>query len=248
MLDRLEEDHRELGDLSEEHRQVEERVVLAAFVEHGGDPSDPRIVQMLTEHLRLRAGEGSLVEAHERFEDDVVFPLIRSVLPADPPQPRAAPVEPLANDLVLTPPGSAPRRQSLKRVYAVAAPLVDVHGITLVVTSVEVWVDVVIVRLGGLPSDESDRRIAAAEEARHDWSPQSGEEPPTPWDHFRGLAIGLRDDAGTRYRHRGGSWGGTGTEWRMETRHAPAPPDGVETLYVTATAGEVSFEVPVELE
>ncbi len=127
MLDRLEADHRELGDLSEEHRQVEEQVVLAAFVEHGGNPNDPRIVPMLTEHVRLRAGEGTLVEAHERFGDDVVFPLIRSVLAADPPRP---PVEPLSHELVLKPPGSEPRRESLRRVYAVAGPLVDADGVS----------------------------------------------------------------------------------------------------------------------
>jgi hypothetical protein len=246
MLDRLEEDHRELGDLVEEHRQAEEQVVLAAFVEQGGDPTDPRIVQMLTEHLRLRAGEGTLVEAHERFEEDVVYPLIRSVLPADPPRPRFAP---LRHDLVLEPPGSSPRRAVLKRVHAPAAPLVDVHGITLVVTSVELWADVVIVRIGGLPSDESDRRIAEAEAARRAWSPGSGEEPPTPWDDFRGLAIGVRDDVGTNYRIRGGSAGGTGTEWHMEWRYAPAPPEEAEVLLVTAGLGgePPGFEVPIQL-
>ena len=246
MLDRLESDHSALGDLLEEHRQAEEQVVLAAFVEQGGDPEDPRIVRMLTEHLRLRAGDGSLVEAHERFEEEVVFPFIRSVLPADKPRPR---LEPLSHDLVLAPPGSGPRRDALKHVHAVAAPLVDVHGITLVVTSVEIWVDVVIVRIGGLPSEESDRRIAAAEAARREWSPTSGEEPPTPWDDFRGLEIAVRDDVGTAYRPRSGAVGGTGTEWRMEWRFAPAPPEDAETLYVTAGLGgePPGFEVAIEL-
>jgi hypothetical protein len=247
MLDRLEEDHSALGDLLEEHRQAEEQVVLAAFVEQGGDPNDPRIVRMLTEHLRLRAGDGSLVEAHERFEEEVVFPFIRSVLPADRPRPR---VEPLSHDLVLEPPGAgAPRRAALKGVHAVAAPLADVHGITLVVTSVEIWVDVVIVRIGGLPSEESDRRIAAAEAARREWTHTSGAEPPTPWDDFRGLEIAVRDDAGTRYRNRGGAVGGTGTEWGMEWRFAPAPPEEAATLYVTAGLGgePAAFEVPIPL-
>jgi hypothetical protein len=246
MLNRLEEDHSALGDLLEEHRQAEEQVVLAAFVEQGGDPNDPRILQMLTEHLRLRAGDGALVEEHERFEEEVVFPFIRSVLPADKPRPR---FEPLSHDLVLEPPGSAPRRDSLKSVLAVAAPLVDVHGITLVVTSVEIWVDVVIVRIGGLPSEESGRRIAAAEAARREWSPASGEDPPTPWDDFRGLQIGVRDDVETSYRIRGGQSGGTGTEWHMEWRFAPSPPEDAETLYVTAGlgAGPPAFEVPIEL-
>jgi hypothetical protein len=248
MLNRLEEDHSALGDLLEEHRQAEEHVVLAAFVEQGGDPNDRRIVRMLTEHLRLRAGDGSLVEAHERFEEEVVFPFIRSLLPADRPRPR---FEPLSHDLVLEPPGTSapPRRAALKHVHAVAAPLVDVHGITLVVTSVEVWVDVVIVRIGGLPSEESDRRIAAAEAARREWSPGSGEEPPTPWDDFRGLQIAVRDDVDTPYRIRSGQTGGTGTEWHMEWRFAPAPPEDAETLYVTAGLGgePPGFEVPIEI-
>jgi hypothetical protein len=247
MLNRLEEDHTALGDLLEEHRQAEEQVVLAAFVEQGGDPNDPRIVQMLTEHLRLRAGDGSLVEAHERFEEEVVFPFIRSVLPADKPRPR---FESFSHDLELAAPGtSAPRRAALKDVHAVAAPLVDVHGITLVVTSVEIWVDVLIVRIGGLPSEESDRRIAATEAARRDWTHTSGEPPPTPWDDFRGLEISVRDDVETRYRNRGGEVGGTGTEWRMEWRFAPAPPEEAATLYVTAGLGgePATFEVPIPL-
>src|SRR3954453_12400304 len=248
MMNRLEEDHSALGDLLEEHRQVEEQVVLAAFVEQGGDPNDRRIVRMLTEHLRLRAGDGSLVEAHERFEEEVVFPFIRSLLPADRPRPR---FEPLSHDLVLEPPGSSapPRRAALKYVHAVAAPLVDVHGITLVVTSVELWVDVVIVRIGGLPSEESDRRIVAAEAARREGSPGSADAPPTPWDDFQGLEIAVRDDAGTAYRPRGGAVGGTGTEWRMEWRFAPAPPEEARTLYVTAGLGGAPppFEVPIGL-
>jgi hypothetical protein len=247
MLDRLEEDHSELGDLAEDHRQAEEQVVLAAFVEHGGDPNDPRIVQMLTEHLRIRAGEGTLIEAHERFEEDVVFPLVRSVLPADRPRPRR---EPLHHDLVLAPPLSEPRRSTLTRVYAVAAPLVDVHGVTLVVTSVELWAGLVVVRLGGLPSDESDRRVVEAEAARRAWTPDSGEPPPTPGDELHGVAIGLRDDLGTAYGTRGGSIGGSGAEWQMEWRFSPAPPEEAEVLLVTAgLAGEPpGFEVPIELD
>jgi len=246
MLDRLESDHGELGDLAEDHRQAEEQVVLAAFVEHGGDPNDPRIVQMLTEHLRIRAGEGTLIEAHERFEEDVVFPLIRSVLPADRPRPRRPP---LSREIVLAPPLSEPRRHTLRHVYAVAAPLVDVFGVTLLVTSVEIWAGLVVVRLGGLPSDESDQRVVEAEAARRAWTPDSGDPPPTPWDELHGVAIGLRDDLGTRYENRGGAMGGTGTEWQMEWRFAPAPPEGADVLLVTAgLAGESpGFEVPIEL-
>jgi hypothetical protein len=134
-------------------------------------------------------------------------------------------------------------------VYAVAAPLVDVHGVTLVVTSVELWSGVVVVRLGGLPSDEADQRVIEAEAARRAWTPGSGEAPPTPWDDLHGVAIGLRDDLGTRYGTRGGSMGGTGVEWQMEWRFAPAPPEQAEVLLVTAgLAGESpGFEVAIEL-
>ena len=106
-----------------------------------------------------------------------------------------------------------------------------------------------IVRIGGLPSEESDRRIAAAEAARREWSPASGDEPPTPWDDFRGLQIAVRDDAETPYRTRGGQSGGTGTEWHVEWRFAPAPPEDASTLFVTAGLGgePPPFEVPIEL-
>jgi hypothetical protein len=197
MLNRLEEDHSALGDLAEEHRQAEEQVVLAAFVEQGGDPNDPRIVQMLTEHLRLRAGDGSLIEAHERFEEEVVFPFIRSVLPAD--RPRRA-WSPCRTSSCSRPRIQRPAARRAQGVHAVVAPLVDVHGITLVVTSVELWVDVVIVRIGGLPSEESDPPDRRGRGRPREWTHTSGAEPPTPWDDFRGLEIAVRDDAGTRYR------------------------------------------------
>ncbi|HET8754760.1 MAG TPA: hemerythrin domain-containing protein [Solirubrobacteraceae bacterium] len=78
------------------HFRVEEDVLLPAFAAYG-DPGDARVVQMLVEHVRIRAaaaaiarGEadltalqalGAALAAHVRLEEREVFPLIEETLP-----------------------------------------------------------------------------------------------------------------------------------------------------------------------
>jgi hemerythrin-like domain-containing protein len=79
------------------HFRVEEDVLLPAFAAYG-DPSDPRVVQMLVEHVRIRAAAaaltaeadlealhalGTALEQHVRLEEREVFPLIEETLPED---------------------------------------------------------------------------------------------------------------------------------------------------------------------
>jgi hemerythrin-like domain-containing protein len=78
------------------HFRVEEDVLLPAFAAYG-DPADERVVQMLVDHVRIRAaaaalehGEpalsalhdlGTALERHVRLEEREVFPLIEETLP-----------------------------------------------------------------------------------------------------------------------------------------------------------------------
>ena len=80
------------------HFRVEEDVLLPAFAAHG-DPADARVVQMLVDHVRIRAaaaalaqGEadleamralGTALERHVRLEEREVFPLIEETLPEE---------------------------------------------------------------------------------------------------------------------------------------------------------------------
>jgi hemerythrin-like domain-containing protein len=77
------------------HFRVEEDVLLPAFAAYG-DPADPRVVQMLVEHVRIRAAAaalaagsvepealralGTALEQHVRLEEREVFPLIEETL------------------------------------------------------------------------------------------------------------------------------------------------------------------------
>jgi hemerythrin-like domain-containing protein len=80
------------------HFRVEEDVLLPAFAPYG-DRADARVVQMLVEHVRIRAaaaavarGEadlealralGAALAAHVRLEEREVFPLIEDCLPKE---------------------------------------------------------------------------------------------------------------------------------------------------------------------
>ena len=80
------------------HFRVEEDVLLPAFAAYG-DPADERVVEMLVDHVRIRAaaaalarGEGDLdafhalgtaLERHVRLEEREVFPLIEEALPEE---------------------------------------------------------------------------------------------------------------------------------------------------------------------
>jgi hemerythrin-like domain-containing protein len=80
------------------HFRVEEDVVLPAFAAYG-DPADGRVVEMLVDHVRIRAAAaalargdaelealhalGTALERHVRLEEREVFPLIEETLPEE---------------------------------------------------------------------------------------------------------------------------------------------------------------------
>ena len=84
------------------HFREEEEVLLPAFARYG-DPSQAPIAQLLVEHVHIRrlvsdlqhqldtdqpsletiGAIGELLRAHIKHEEDVVFPLIESVMPEE---------------------------------------------------------------------------------------------------------------------------------------------------------------------
>jgi hypothetical protein len=208
---------------------------------------------MLVEHARLRAGEDDLLEAHIRFKEDEVYPLLRSVLPEDPPDPPD-PRPPLPTPALAPPDGA--RRVALTRVLAPIVPLADAAGMTLVVVSIELWRDGVIVRSAARPSVpwSKERRQAELQYSNERAKARvRGVMPPMPpdpdWSALEGTEVRLRDDAGTRYRPHGGGRSGTDGEWRMTDSFTPAPPPSATRLYLAvACIGEPPVhEVTVDL-
>jgi hemerythrin-like domain-containing protein len=82
----------------ERHFRIEEEVLLPGFVAAGGDPRDPRVAKVLTDHVAIRARAlhldrsaplaalselGGRLSAHVRLEEDELFPLIEEALSPD---------------------------------------------------------------------------------------------------------------------------------------------------------------------
>ena len=80
------------------HFQLEEEVLLPAFVLGGGDPTDALVARVLVDHIEIRARARRLKEesrlpalhdlgerlaAHVRLEEDQLFPLIERTLSHD---------------------------------------------------------------------------------------------------------------------------------------------------------------------
>lgn len=84
------------------HFRVEEEILLPAYAQHGR-PDEPAIVQMLLDHMLIRAGiaavsvapslellhrTGERLAAHVRLEEREVFPLIEGTIPEPEPEPE----------------------------------------------------------------------------------------------------------------------------------------------------------------
>ncbi len=122
-------------------------------------------------------------------------------------------------------------------------PLVDVDGVTVVLTAVELWTHKVVIHLQAASSPRRDELDAEHRAAFARWTERAeaaraaGDEPPWPPPHggalHMGLPLTLSDDAGTDYVSRGTQGGGTGTEWLSRWEFAPGVPDGATRLTVT---------------
>jgi hemerythrin-like domain-containing protein len=80
------------------HFRAEDEVLLPRFARYG-DPTDPAVVRVLTEHVAIRrraadleSGEesaealrelGELLDGHVRHEERVLFPMVERAMPAD---------------------------------------------------------------------------------------------------------------------------------------------------------------------
>jgi hypothetical protein len=119
---------------------------------------------------------------------------------------------------------------ALRRVLAVAQPLCDVDGMSFMLISVELWTDHVNLLLAGLPTADTQERIRQNEAELNKWGRKHREgrsegvlSPPLPrGNRLLELDIRLRDDLDTSYLTRGGSAGGSNTEWRLHRRTSRA--------------------------
>jgi hemerythrin-like domain-containing protein len=77
------------------HFEIEEAVLLPGFAARGGDPRDPVVARVLTDHVEIRARArglgtnpaladlnelGETLARHVRLEEDELFPLIERTL------------------------------------------------------------------------------------------------------------------------------------------------------------------------
>jgi hemerythrin-like domain-containing protein len=90
---------REFWPGSQEHFQEEETILLPAYAQYG-EVDRPEIIEMLLEHVRIRAAVNSIIrqisiepedfhqlgvllEKHIRKEERIIFPLIEEALPEE---------------------------------------------------------------------------------------------------------------------------------------------------------------------
>jgi hypothetical protein len=207
---------------------------LAQVLERGLEIGDPAAYPELIGGVHALRACGVLDAAvaqdatrrlHERF--------------AEPPSP---PSHPPARPDVHPPGTTAPApREALQAVLAPARPLADVDGLTVVLLYVELWSGEVVLRLAGVPNEQTTELDAAfgrelqdraAAAHRAEASGAAAPPPPAPHERLLRMGLSLADDLGTAYRALGGSAGGTGTEWRAQHQLAPGVPATARRLVV----------------
>jgi len=203
---------------------------LDTVLERGLRIGDPAAYPELLGGLTALAACGVLSEDQVRTAQarlDERFAWLLPTIPPARPEIRPASRQPAAHDV-------------LEFAFAPAAPLADADGITVILTTVELWTSGTFVRLAGLRSAHSDELDARFEEDLAGWvkyapaDPASGAtHPRQPGELLTRLPLTLSDDVGTLYHSPGRLAGGTGTEWRAEWRFEPGVPQQTTRLTVT---------------
>lgn len=202
---------------------------------HIGDPAAyPELVGALTALTACGVlSEEQVRSAQARLDERFNWPLPTP----PPPQFRVQP-----------PSGGHAANDVLEFALAPAAPLADVEGITVILTTVELWTSATFVRLAGLRNAHTDELDARFKEDMEGWVPyaranqvsgSSGRRPPPqPGEILMRLPLTLCDDTGTTYAAPSRSAGGSGTEWRAEWRFEPGVPRQATRLTVTVEGSD----------
>ena len=151
-----------------------------------------------------------------------------------------------------------PPTNSLRHVLAPLATLVDFHGVTLVLASVELWTRSVRLRVAGINNPTSDRLDEEHRQALDGWAKKvrDVQDRGTVYDDppmgagasMLDMRLVLADALGTDYRCTGRSAGGTGSEWRLEAAFEPGIPAGAAELTLTVGDPTGSLVRAVQLE
>ena len=117
-------------------------------------------------------------------------------------------------------------------------------GVEVALITVELWSGAVIVRLAGLPSEQSERLEQSYISALDEWGravregrPHEDRPPDQPAERLFDVELTLSDDLATSYESRSRSSGGSGQLLRADWTFEPGPPESISTLTI-AVAGE----------
>lgn len=135
----------------------------------------------------------------------------------------------------------------MSRDLRVVAPIERLYvrnGVEVALLWLEVWSGGVIVRLGGLPGEQSERLEREYVQALEDWG-RAGREGRArearpreqPAEQLFDVDLALSDDVATRYELRVCQGGGSGRLLRADWTFEPGPPDSATRLTV-AVAGQ----------
>lgn len=123
-------------------------------------------------------------------------------------------------------------------------------GVEVALIGLEVWSGGVIVRLAGLPSEQSERLEHTYDHELEAWgrTGREGSPPKQPAERLFDVGLALSDDVATSYALRFSSLGGSGSLLRAESTFEPRPPESASrlTLAVTGEGGDdVSVDVAI---
>jgi hypothetical protein len=115
------------------------------------------------------------------------------------------------------------------------AMLYSREGVTVALTGAEVWSAGVIVRLAGLPNDETEALASNHQENLAAWARRGREAAEVtrhPGEDVFDVDLAVSDDSGTSYTPRTISKGGSGQLLRAEWFFEPGPPESSSRVAV----------------
>lgn len=130
----------------------------------------------------------------------------------------------------------------LPHVVSPLVPVLEHHGVTIVLVSVEVWPDERFVRMRGLPSEVTARLNVEFHEALEAWHRRgrTTDVPQQPAEQMFDFDPTVSDDVGTLYAPGQSARGGTFRMFRAEWTFKPGPPDSASRLTVRVGDGAVA--------
>jgi len=107
-------------------------------------------------------------------------------------------------------------------------------NVDLVLVSVELWPDEVVVRVRGLPNEQTPALNAEYKQALDEWHAGggSGSPPEQPAERIFDFDVSVADDIGTAYSSASSARGGSGTMFRADWWFNPGPPQTASSLVV----------------